>query len=972
MKKFAALLLVLAMALSLCTTAFAGSAAETAVLRLTGDAADEVVNLKDGQRVSAGKDVAVRLNVQNDPGAAEYTVTLDGEAVEADHSTAQYHFYYLPAAQLSGVSTLSVSTQADVGADAVSIATAEELKAFRDRVNNGETTLNAVLTADIALDKSETWTPIGTSSAMYAGIFDGNGHTISGLNVTGANNGLFKMTGAATIQNLTISDSTIGDSSNSNLLGAFVGRIKDSTTLINCHTTDTVTVSGGAVGGLVGGTDTPNAAFTLTMERCSNAAAVSGYAASAQMGVGGLVGVLRNGATIKDCFNTGAVTNKSTSDSAAVGGLVGSVYNNSNLKTPLTLTDVYNTGSITAASSGTKNAGGLVGNSTWGFNITNAYGTMTVKAGDAYGGIIVGTVQNDVTVENVYVELIRGMNGNCKVSHNESSNKKMSAVTDQHKMFNDTEMKAPDKLLAKLGETFAEDTANINNGYPVLAWQNAAPESAAQLTVSVGGVEVPVTLPADGSTDAAKPTEVAVEFENPGENAVMDRIYFTDLAEGVSLGTTMSNTGVLSNELTWLDAGYTGEQLFFHKTPKAIAGKTVKAVWTDGEGAKRYYTINVTRAAQSGLALGPSSTSVYDANPREAGASNGYNADGFLKTMAAMFMGVKTSYAAQAVYMDGTLQRQGGADISALPAWDDLKEKSNGLYYYEEGSGAYAPDYAYFARVGRYWLPVTYTSDAGTAAGFVPVQARLGTSANVDYYIGKAQAVDMTSIPAEAQNMLTTAINTIESKKSQFNNSGLTQNESGAYEEVSYSSYSGIFYRDYFGYKPYAEALYEKEINMMMDLTAIFTTWGENADLAAQQLEAYQKIMNMQGGIHRFIDIQSLSDRDAYQNIRQAKWDVIHAADLTAINAILTGLKLETITPAEPEVMLGDINGDGQITLKDATLLLQHVNEIITLTAEQLAAADINGDGQITLKDATLLLQFVNEIIPALPAGKVN
>ena len=61
------------------------------------------------------------------------------------------------------------------------------------------------------------------------------------------------MTGTATIQNLTISDSTIGDSSNSSLLGAFVGRIKDSTTLINCHTTDTVTVSGGAVGGLVGG-----------------------------------------------------------------------------------------------------------------------------------------------------------------------------------------------------------------------------------------------------------------------------------------------------------------------------------------------------------------------------------------------------------------------------------------------------------------------------------------------------------------------------------------------------------------------------------------------------------------------------------------------------------------------------------------------------------------------------------------------
>ena len=457
---------------------------------------------------------------------------------------------------------------------------------------------------------------------------------------------------------------------------------------------------------------------------------------------------------------------------------------------------------------------------------------------------------------------------------------------------------------------------------PGVATLNVSTQAAegVSVTVKVGNTVKEVTLPTDGSTDPSAPTAVPVEFENPGSDAAMDRIYF-DMPEGVTLGTGLSK-GVISGELTKLDAGYTGDKLFFHKTPKALSA-SVKAVWTDGEGAKRYYTITVKRAVQAGLALGPNND-VYDAKPREAGASNGYNADGFLKTMAAVFMGVRTSYAAQAVYMDGTLQRQGGADISALPAWDDLKEKSNGLYYYEEGSGTYASDYAYFARVGRYWLPVTYTSDAGTAAGFVPVQARLGTSANVDYYIGKAQAVDMTSIPAEAQNMLTTAINTIESKKSQFNNSGLTQNESGAYEEVSYSSYSGIFYRDYFGYKPYAEALYEKEINMMMDLTVIFTTWGTNAELAAQQFEAYQKILNMGGGIQRAIDIQSLADRDTYQDIRQAKWNLLKTTDLEGINKILTSLNLENITPAEPQVMLGDIDGNGKVDIIDAGIIVQY------------------------------------------------
>ena len=76
MRKPLSLLLALVLTLSLCVTAFAGSAAETTVLSLTGDAADQVVNLSDGQRVNENKDLAVRLRVQTDPGAQEYTCLL--------------------------------------------------------------------------------------------------------------------------------------------------------------------------------------------------------------------------------------------------------------------------------------------------------------------------------------------------------------------------------------------------------------------------------------------------------------------------------------------------------------------------------------------------------------------------------------------------------------------------------------------------------------------------------------------------------------------------------------------------------------------------------------------------------------------------------------------------------------------------------------------------------------------------------
>ena len=86
--------------------------------------------------------------------------------------------------------------------DPYQIGTAEGLKWFRDKVNSAktsdETKICVVLKADIDL-KNEAWTPIGIGEDTgkedlpYSGTFDGNGHTISGLNVNygDKNGGLF-------------------------------------------------------------------------------------------------------------------------------------------------------------------------------------------------------------------------------------------------------------------------------------------------------------------------------------------------------------------------------------------------------------------------------------------------------------------------------------------------------------------------------------------------------------------------------------------------------------------------------------------------------------------------------------------------------------------------------------------------------------------------------------------------------------
>ena len=86
----------------------------------------------------------------------------------------------------------------------------------------------------------------------------------------------------------------------------------------------------------------------------------------------------------------------------------------------------------------------------------------------------------------------------------------------------------------------------------------------------------------------------------------------------------------------------------------------------------------------------------------------------------------------------------------------------------------------------------------------------------------------------------------------------------------------------------------------------------------------------MNGGIHNVMDIHSTADRNKYQEIRQAKWDLLKTTDLKGINAILTSLNLDNITPAEPQVTLGDINGDREVDIIDAGMIVQYANGIRT------------------------------------------
>ena len=72
-----------------------------------------------------------------------------------------------------------------------------------------------------------------------------------------------------------------------------------------------------------------------------------------------------------------------------------------------------------------------------------------------------------------------------------------------------------------------------------------------------------------------------------------------------------------------------------------------------------------------------------------------------------------------------------------------------------------------------------------------------------------------------------------------------------------------------------------------------------------------------------------------------------------------------TAQPAtEPSgnAVYGEVNGDGDITIVDATLVQKHVAQLETLSADKQILADVNGDNTISVVDATLIQKYIAQL----------
>ena len=255
--------------------------------------------------------------------------------------------------------------------DPYQIAMAEDLMLLGESPEDYDK--HFILTADIDLDPNLPGRKVfdkaiiapdrsgwGFKGSSFTGVFDGNGHIICNLTISGYGYlGFFgRLESEAKVKNLGLIDIKINDSGRT--VGGLVAWNEGDVT--DCYSIGTVSGSGWAssVGGLVGYNRSGN------IIRCYSGGAVSG-----EFDVGGLVG--ENEGDLTNCYSNSTI---SCVESHGAGGLVG----HNGLRG--TVTHCYATGDV----SGHDNVGGLGGNNVG--VVTACYSIGTVTGDDHVGGLV--------------------------------------------------------------------------------------------------------------------------------------------------------------------------------------------------------------------------------------------------------------------------------------------------------------------------------------------------------------------------------------------------------------------------------------------------------------------------------------------------------------------------------------------------------------------------------------------------------
>ena len=328
---------------------------------------------------------------------------------------------YEPAVLTTGKYDIDANGEITDSDEAYEIGNAGQLYWFAGLVNGTLTDgtaqnlkANAVLTADITVNEDlltsintdddgkvtngssfKAWRPMGMAdekgnlTGWYTGIFDGNGHSISGLYVNrdeAADDvhtwfksciGLFGYYSGVT-RNLSVLDSYMRGK---DCIGGICG-YNDGGTIQNCYSAATV-CGDSYIGGICGSSEGDS-----IIENCYN----TGYVYGVTRSIGGICG--DNSATLQGCYNVGNVNGE-----FYVGGIVGESSGSGNT---IWIKDCYNRGSVIGDTRDIGGIGGYIGYSL----VENCYSQATVSGNTNVGGICgdgrADTFQNTYYDSNLY------------------------------------------------------------------------------------------------------------------------------------------------------------------------------------------------------------------------------------------------------------------------------------------------------------------------------------------------------------------------------------------------------------------------------------------------------------------------------------------------------------------------------------------------------------------------------------------
>jgi hypothetical protein len=311
-------------------------------------------------------------------------------------------FILLVTAGLTGLSLPQASAFSGQGsgtseADPYLITSLDELKEVNNYLNDPNVYFK--LAGDVDISAETNWDPLGKWNNFFQGHFDGDNHTVSGLQISdrGDDAGFFGWIKNATVKNLTVA--TAGDGVNSTER-AYCGILAGSAggagttgdcTITNCTVRGKLNVNNDA-GAFCGQANN----LKLIDCRAENVSVTTN-----RWNCGGLIGIIRDNADrttlVENCSLTNV--NLKSNDNNAVGGVAGTIEGSSNT----TITGCRINNLTIDLQPGKNGAGGIAGYCNGSTTVSNCtVSGFTLNNGNQCGGFI-GLTDNTVSIIDSHV-----------------------------------------------------------------------------------------------------------------------------------------------------------------------------------------------------------------------------------------------------------------------------------------------------------------------------------------------------------------------------------------------------------------------------------------------------------------------------------------------------------------------------------------------------------------------------------------